>query len=137
MVTTEAFAYIGDIVFTGDDAHDSSFYLGLGAGAVPTDLATTLASGVTEVTGTNYARIEVADSEITKSTDGSYQKFTCAAKTFNSGRESDWDVATYAFLCTAASGTAGVLISLVELDGTYQAALPLVVTYADRIGPVS
>lgn len=91
-----------------------SFYIGLFKNVVEPVEGATLASGITEVTGTGYARIQLQDADWTVAADLA----THLQKTFTAGE--DWgDVYGY-FICTAATGTAGKVICCEAFsDGPY------------------
>ena len=90
----------------------TSFYVGLGSGTRPTG-DTTIMTGLTEVTGTGYARnllsnnttdwpsLTLQSSEV--AVDSKQVTFTCSSGT--------WSTYNYVFLTTTSSGTSGPLIA--------------------------
>jgi hypothetical protein len=90
----------------------ATFYAGLGNGTRPTG-DTTIMTGLTEVTGTGYARqainsdstdfptLTLQSSEV--AVDSKQVTFTCSSGT--------WSTYNFVFLTTTSSGTAGKLIA--------------------------
>jgi len=93
----------------------AQFYLGLGnnGGTPATPADTTLLSGVTEVSGTGYARQLVnrntTDWGASALDAGDYQSISKTVLFENTGGSS-WTAADYWFLTTVLSGTSGLLL---------------------------
>lgn len=117
-------------------AAQANWYILLGAGTLPA-AGDTLAT-ITEVTGVG-GRQAAATASISNTTDGDYQKFTLPKVTFTGEAGGASAVATWAALCSVASGTSGVLIAAVDLEEAQQKQLAqddiMEVTFALEFGP--
>jgi hypothetical protein len=100
----------------------TGFYFGLGNnGGTPGIPAETVGlAGITEVSGTGYARIAVARDTTdfgAPALDAGDYMTTTVVKTFTGGA-GGWTAADYLFLTDQASGTAGPLIATVALSAS-------------------
>lgn len=96
-----------DVYFSNDQVHRTSLFLGLYSNTTEPAEDATLAVGITEIPVANgYARIEILDTEWTIAADLA----TAVEKTF--AATGSWGNCYGYFLCTVASGTAGLLLAV-------------------------
>lgn len=100
----------------------TTFYFGLGnnGGTPGVPAETVILTGITEVSGTGYARIEVVKGVTdwgAPVVDAGDYMTTTVVKTFTGGA-GGWTAADYLFLTDQASGTAGPLIATVALSAS-------------------
>lgn len=93
----------------------TTYYLGLGTGALPAKTATL--SAITEVTGSGYARLALVPNGTDFPTfvvaNGDW-KIQSATKRWTA--TGDWTAADYVFLTDVAAGTAGRFFGAVTID---------------------
>lgn len=98
-----------------DAALVGPFYIGLGTGQIP-QLSSDGLAEVTEVTGTNYARISVPRDSMSWTVSG--DTTTSIVIEFENTGTDDWSDVDYAFLTLSPSGTTApnVLLDAAELE---------------------
>ncbi len=106
-LVTEGMVYLGLVgVENGTQRGADSWYLGLYDDTTEPLITATLASGISELSKTGYARIQLADADWTNVAG----VITNLAKTFTAGE--DWGNVYGYFITDVASGTAGDLIGV-------------------------
>jgi len=111
-----------DTDLAGYGAPPTNLYLGLSARDALAEDDTLAMEDFNEVTGTGYARIPISTSSgFTLTQPGDYYQASTTELTFTNSADPEdggqpWAPATERFLCTAASGTSGLLIASIALS---------------------